>query len=93
MDRDLKRCFNAEELEKVVEVALKCTQSSPSLRPKMSEVLRILEDIAGQSGHLEESQGVGNQCEATTFSFSRNFTDVHEESSFIIEAMELSGPR
>ncbi|KAL3520055.1 hypothetical protein ACH5RR_018204 [Cinchona calisaya] len=93
VDRDLKRCFNTEELEKVVEVALQCTQSNPSLRPKMSEVVRILEAIAGQSGHPEESQGGSNQCEGRTFSFSRNLIDVHEENSFVIEAMELSGPR
>ncbi|XP_028112624.1 probable LRR receptor-like serine/threonine-protein kinase At5g45780 [Camellia sinensis] len=41
VDRDLKGCVSAEELEKAVEVALHCTQSNPNLRPKMSEV-RVL---------------------------------------------------
>ncbi|XP_027105563.1 probable LRR receptor-like serine/threonine-protein kinase At5g45780 isoform X2 [Coffea arabica] len=93
VDRDLRKCFNAEELEKVVEVSLQCTESSPSLRPKMSEVLRILETIAGQSAHVEETQDRENQCEGRSFSFTRSLIEVREESSFIIEAMELSGPR
>ncbi|CAK9152628.1 unnamed protein product [Ilex paraguariensis] len=93
VDRDLKGGFDAEELEKVTQVALLCTQSSPNLRPKMSEVLRVLEDIVGCPGHAEESRVGANTPEGRTLSFSRNFGDVHEESSFIIEAMELSGPR
>ncbi|KAA8515082.1 hypothetical protein F0562_018131 [Nyssa sinensis] len=88
VDRDLKGCFNAEEVEKAVEVALQCTQSHPNLRPKMSEVLKVLESMVG---HAEESQGGSNHCEGRSCSFSRS--DVHEESSFIIEAIELSGPR
>ncbi|XAR66585.1 Non-specific serine/threonine protein kinase [Bertholletia excelsa] len=93
VDRDLKGCFNAEELEKAVEVALRCTQPSPNLRPKMSEALKALESVCGQPGQVEESQGGNNTNEGRTFSFSRNFSDVPEESSFIIESIELSGPR
>ena len=92
-DRDLRGCFNAEELEKTVEVALQCTQSNPNNRPKMSEVLRILEGITEQMGHVDESQGGSNICQTTAFSFSRNFSDIHEESSFTFEPIELSGPR
>ncbi|XP_047262791.1 probable LRR receptor-like serine/threonine-protein kinase At5g45780 isoform X3 [Capsicum annuum] len=92
-DRDLRGCFNTEELEKTLEVALQCTQSNPNNRPKMSEVLRILEGITEQMGHVDESQGVSNVCETRAFSFSRNFSDIHEESSFTFEPIELSGPR
>ncbi|XP_024467244.1 probable LRR receptor-like serine/threonine-protein kinase At5g45780 isoform X4 [Populus trichocarpa] len=92
VDRDLKGCFDALELEKAVELALKCTQSHPNLRPKMSEVLKVLEGLVGQSA-MEESQGAPNIGEVRACSFSRHDRDVHEESSFIIEAMELSGPR
>ncbi|KAL6991248.1 hypothetical protein U1Q18_009366 [Sarracenia purpurea var. burkii] len=92
VDRDLMGCFNAEELEKAVEVALRCTQSNPNVRPKMSEVLKVLESISGQ--HMEESsQGGNNIGEGKTYSSSRNYSDVHEESSFIMESIELSGPR
>ncbi|GLU13827.1 hypothetical protein SLE2022_304370 [Rubroshorea leprosula] len=91
VDRDLKGCFDALELKKTVELVLQCTQSHPNLRPRMSEVLKVLEGLV-QSG-MEESQGGSNLIEMRVSSFSRNYSDVHEESSFIIEAMELSGPR
>lgn len=87
VDRDLDGCFSATELEKAVELALLCTQALPNLRPKMSEVMKVLEGIVGQLGPMEEP-GDRRSC-----SFSRNCSDAHEESSFIIENMELSGPR
>ncbi|KAG9137827.1 hypothetical protein Leryth_022287 [Lithospermum erythrorhizon] len=94
VDKDLKGCFNAEELTEAVEVALKCTQSNPILRPKMSEVLKVLVGISEQTIPAEESQGgAGNNCEERSFSFCRNPSDIHEESSFVVEAIELSGPR
>lgn len=91
IDRDLKGCFDPMEVEKTVELALQCTQSHPNLRPKMSEVLKILEVLVEPV--TEESQGGTNFCEARDCSFSRNNSDLHDESSFIIEAIELSGPR
>ncbi|KAI4371781.1 hypothetical protein MLD38_010090 [Melastoma candidum] len=90
VDASLEGSFDDTELEKAVELALHCTQPYPSLRPKMSEVLKVLEGL-GQSGSdhgIEPSRA---------FSFSREYPSgdilVHEESSFIVEAMELSGPR
>lgn len=93
VDRDLKGCFDAMELEKAVDLALQCTQSHPQLRPKMSEILKILEGLVGQSSQMEESPGGASLYEDRTHSFSRNYSDIHEESSFVVEAMELSGPR
>lgn len=94
-DRDLKGCFDPTEVVKSVELALQCTQSNPNLRPKMSQVLKVLESLVGQPGQVDESQiGIGtNLSETRACSFSRNYNDAHEESSFIIEAIELSGPR
>ncbi|WCJ27229.1 Leucine-rich repeat protein kinase family protein [Euphorbia peplus] len=92
VDRDLRGCYDGVELETAVELALQCTQSHPNLRPKMSEVLKVLQGLAGQSG-TEDPQFVSNTYDARTCSFSRNYSDIHEEHSFIIEAMELSGPR
>ncbi|PRQ29207.1 putative protein kinase RLK-Pelle-LRR-II family [Rosa chinensis] len=93
VDRDLKGCFDATELETCAELALQCTQSSPNLRPKMSDVLKILEGLVGQSVQTEDPQGGTNPSEARTYSFSRDYSDVRQDSSFIIEAIELSGPR
>ncbi|KAL0321306.1 UNVERIFIED_CONTAM: putative LRR receptor-like serine/threonine-protein kinase [Sesamum radiatum] len=93
VDKNLKGNFNWDELEKAVELALKCTQSNPDLRPKMSEVLKILEGINGHTEH-PEPQGSGvDLCQGQTFSFTWNFSDAREESSVVIEAIELSGPR
>ncbi|XP_030548439.1 probable LRR receptor-like serine/threonine-protein kinase At5g45780 [Rhodamnia argentea] len=93
VDRDLRGCFDVLELEKAAELALQCTQSNPNLRPKMSDVLKVLEGL-GQVESTDDSQGGNNHLgENRECSFSRNYSDIHEESSFIIEAMELSGPR
>ncbi|KAB5560710.1 hypothetical protein DKX38_005667 [Salix brachista] len=92
VDRDLKGCFDESELEKAVDLALQCTQSHPNLRPKMSAVLKVLEGLAGQPA-IEEPQGVSSIGEARACNCPGHCSDVREESSFIIEAMELSGPR
>ncbi|KAJ6707190.1 SOMATIC EMBRYOGENESIS RECEPTOR KINASE 1 [Salix viminalis] len=92
VDRDLKGCFDESELEKAVDLALQCTQSHPNLRPKMSAVLKVLEGLAGQPA-MEEPQGVSSIGEARPCNCPGHCSDVREESSFIIEAMELSGPR
>ncbi|KZV19191.1 hypothetical protein F511_38423 [Dorcoceras hygrometricum] len=90
VDKNLRGCFNADELEKVVGLTLQCTQSNPDLRPNMSKILKIL-----ASGEREpsESPGVVDPCQGTSFSFPGNFSQAHEESSFVSEAIELSGPR
>ncbi|XP_010246459.1 PREDICTED: probable LRR receptor-like serine/threonine-protein kinase At5g45780 isoform X2 [Nelumbo nucifera] len=92
VDRDLNGCFDAAELEKAVEVALQCTQSHPNLRPKMSEVLKTLEAVIRPSVHTEELE-VEMPSGGRAYGFSKNYGDALEESSFIIEAIELSGPR
>lgn len=92
IDKNLKECFDSDDLEKAVELALQCTQSHPDLRPKMSQVLKILEGINGQS-EQPEAQGGVDLYQGRTFSFSLNFNETCDESSFVIEAIELSGPR
>ncbi|CAH2046268.1 unnamed protein product [Thlaspi arvense] len=89
VDRDLKGQFDDLVLEEVVELALLCTQPRPNLRPRMSEVLKVLEGLVEQSGYEHTQSGY----EARGPSVSRNYSNGHEENSFIIEAIELSGPR
>lgn len=43
VDGDLEGNYVDEEVEQLIQVALLCTQSSPTERPKMSEVVRMLE--------------------------------------------------
>lgn len=89
VDKDLKGNFDRIELEEIVQVALLCTQFNPSHRPKMSEVLRMLEGD-GLAEKWEASQGV----ETPKFrSCEKRYSDFIEESSLVVEAMELSGPR
>ncbi|EOA12494.1 hypothetical protein CARUB_v10026097mg [Capsella rubella] len=84
VDRDLKGEFDDLVLEEVVELALLCTQPHPTLRPRMSQVLKVLEGLVEQCEGGYEARGP---------SVSRNYSNGHDDHSFIIEAIELSGPR
>ncbi|CAN6237669.1 unnamed protein product [Urochloa humidicola] len=92
VDRDLKDSFDVAELECSVDVIIQCTQTNPILRPKMSEVLHALEanvTLAESSVELSrEPLPYGGP-----YSFSVRQEDPHDSSSFIIEPIELSGPR
>ncbi|OAY57006.1 protein NSP-INTERACTING KINASE 1 isoform X1 [Manihot esculenta] len=93
VDKDLKGNYDRIELEEMVQVALLCTQFLPSQRPKMSEVVRMLEGD-GLAERWEASQ----RAEATKskpheFSSSDRYSDLTDDSSLLVQAMELSGPR
>uniref|UniRef100_A0A0E0NC79 non-specific serine/threonine protein kinase n=3 Tax=Oryza TaxID=4527 RepID=A0A0E0NC79_ORYRU len=92
VDRDLKDSFDFAELECSVDVILQCTQTNPILRPKMSEVLNALEaNVTLPENGIDLNREVppyGGSC-----SFSVRHEDPHDSSSFIIEPIELSGPR
>ena len=93
VDLDLKGAYDGEELQKVVKLILSCTQANPSPRPKMSEALKILEGIVGQPVHGEESQVGASLSEERAYSgFSTKYSEWHNYS-FVVEDMELSGPR
>ncbi|XP_008797566.1 protein NSP-INTERACTING KINASE 1-like [Phoenix dactylifera] len=93
VDKDLKNDYDRIELEETVQVALLCTQYLPSHRPKMSEVVRMLEGD-GLAERWEASQ----RAEAPKFkmpevSSSERYSDLTDDSSLLVQAMELSGPR
>ncbi|KAL8137790.1 hypothetical protein V2J09_003791 [Rumex salicifolius] len=95
IDRDLRNNFDRIELEEMVQVALLCTHFSPSHRPRMSEVLRMLEGD-GLAERWEASQGTetprqtpNQACEYPP----QRYSDYIDDSSLVVEAMELSGPR
>lgn len=93
VDKDLKGNFDRLELEEMVQVALLCTQFNPSHRPKMSEILRMLEGD-GLAEKWEASQNVETPRYLRSFENPpQRYSDFIEESSLVVEAMELSGPR
>ncbi|KAB5538286.1 hypothetical protein DKX38_015819 [Salix brachista] len=93
VDKDLKNNYDPIELDETVRVALLCTQYLPGQRPKMSEVVRMLEGDG-----LAEKWEASQRAEATRtrtieFSSSERYSDLTDDSSLIVQAMELSGPR
>ncbi|GAB2280137.1 Protein NSP-INTERACTING KINASE 2 [Dionaea muscipula] len=93
VDKDLKNSYDRIELEEMIQVALLCTQYLPSNRPKMSEVVRMLEGD-GLAEKWEASQRAeSTRCRANEFSSSERYSDLTDDSSLLVQAMELSGPR
>lgn len=92
VDKDLKGNFDGVELEEMVQVALICTQFNPSQRPKMSEVLKMLEGD-GLAEKWEASQKSDTPRYRSFENPPLKYSDFIEESALVIEAMELSGPR
>ncbi|CAL5419054.1 unnamed protein product [Camellia sinensis] len=91
--KDLKNNYDRIELKEMVQVALLCTQYLPSRRPKMSEVVRTLEGD-GLAEKWEASQRANTtRCRANEFSSSERYSDLTDDSSLLVQAMELSGPR
>ncbi|KAL2335341.1 hypothetical protein Fmac_016554 [Flemingia macrophylla] len=93
VDKDLKNNYDRIELEEIVQVALLCTQYLPAHRPKMSEVVRMLEGD-GLAEKWEASQSTDTtKCKAHELSSSDRYSDLTDDSSLLVQAMELSGPR
>ncbi|KAI7998777.1 Protein NSP-INTERACTING KINASE 1 [Camellia lanceoleosa] len=93
VDKDLKNNYDRIELEEMVQVALLCTQYLPSNRPKISEVVRMLEGD-GLAEKWEASQRADTtRCRANEFSSLERYSDLTDYSSLLVQVMELSGPR
>lgn len=93
VDKDLENNYDRIELEEMVQVALLCTQYLPGHRPKMSEVVRMLEGD-GLAERWEASQRAdATKCRPHEFSSSERYSDLTDDSSLLVQAMELSGPR
>jgi hypothetical protein len=91
VDRDLKDSFNPAELECAISVVLLCTKSNPSLRPMMSEVVKTLETVIKlPEPHADE---LDRHDMNLTRSWSSRRHDANDSSSFIMEPIQLSGPR
>ncbi|XVF60973.1 hypothetical protein PTKIN_Ptkin08bG0090800 [Pterospermum kingtungense] len=90
VDRHLK-IYDPKEVETIVRVALLCTQSSPEDRPKMAQVVKMLEGVglAERWAEWEELEQVMNQ---EFLLFSHQFT-WGEDSTLDQEAIQLSRAR
>ncbi|PWA65348.1 NSP-interacting kinase 1 [Artemisia annua] len=93
VDKDLQN-YDRIELEEIVKVALLCTQYLPGHRPKMSEVVRMLEGD-GLAERWEASRGVESSSKFRTseLSSSERYSDLTDDYSLLGQAIELSGPR
>jgi hypothetical protein len=93
VDKDLGSNYDRVELEEMVQVALLCTQYYPCHRPRMSEVIRMLEGD-GLAEKWEASQNVDTPKSVSSEILPPKYMDFAvDESSLGLEAMELSGPR
>ncbi|CAA7401771.1 unnamed protein product [Spirodela intermedia] len=90
VDPDLQNYVEAE-VEQLIQVALLCTQSSPMERPKMSEVVRMLEGD-GLAERWEEWQKVEVVRQEVDLAPNRN-SEWIVDSTDNLHAVELSGPR
>ncbi|XP_057247403.1 protein NSP-INTERACTING KINASE 2-like [Beta vulgaris subsp. vulgaris] len=79
VDKDLKNNYDSIELEEIVQVALLCTQFLPNQRPRMSEVVRMLEGD-GLAEKWEASQRADStRSRVTEFSSSERYSDLTDE--------------
>uniref|UniRef100_A0A5B7AKS7 non-specific serine/threonine protein kinase n=1 Tax=Davidia involucrata TaxID=16924 RepID=A0A5B7AKS7_DAVIN len=93
VDKDLKNNYDRIEVGEMVQVALLCTQYLPGHRPKMSEVVRMLEGD-GLAERWEASQKVeAVKYKPHELSSSERYSDLTNDSSLLVHAIELSGPR
>ncbi|XP_028753157.1 BRASSINOSTEROID INSENSITIVE 1-associated receptor kinase 1 isoform X2 [Neltuma alba] len=91
VDADLRGNYIEEEVEQLIQVALLCTQGTPLERPRMSEVVRML-----------EGDGLAEKWEQWQKEemFRQDFNYVHHpNANWIVDSTshippdELSGPR
>ncbi|XXG61315.1 hypothetical protein AAC387_Pa04g3007 [Persea americana] len=91
VDPDLQSNYVDAEVEQLIQVALLCTQGSSMDRPKMSDVVRMLEGD-GLAERWEEWQKVEVVCQELELLPSRN-SEWIIDSTDNLNAVELSGPR
>ncbi|KAL5753734.1 hypothetical protein ACOSP7_021954 [Xanthoceras sorbifolium] len=91
VDPDLQNNYVEAEVEQLIQVALLCTQSSPMERPKMSEVVRMLEGdgLAERWDEWQKLEVERHDLELAPTQHSEWI--VHSTEN--LHAVELSGPR
>ncbi|GER55507.1 BRI1-associated receptor kinase [Striga asiatica] len=92
VDADLKGNYIDEEVEQLIQVALLCTQGNPTERPKMSEVVRMLEGD-GLAERWDEWQREEVFRQEFNSPHQPNTDWIIADSTYNIRPDELSGPR
>jgi len=92
VDPDLKQNYDQREVEELIQVALLCTQGSPMDRPKMGEVVRMLEGD-GLAERWEEWQKVELVRNQDMDLIPHRTSEWIVDSTDNLHAVELSGPR
>ncbi|XP_027106325.2 BRASSINOSTEROID INSENSITIVE 1-associated receptor kinase 1 [Coffea arabica] len=92
VDADLQGNYVEDEVEQLIQVALLCTQSSPTERPKMSEVVRMLEGD-GLAERWEEWQKEEMFRQDFNHTHHPNTDWIIADSTSNLRPDELSGPR
>ena len=89
--------YDSAELEEIVQIALLCIMYRPCHRPKMSEIVKMLE--GGDGGVAEKWESVKNiedpnpDWSPEFVSIGINYDDENQRNSIELQAIELSGPR
>ncbi|GMP39086.1 hypothetical protein CsSME_00010061 [Camellia sinensis var. sinensis] len=93
VDADMQGNYAEDEVEQLIQVALLCTLSSPMERPKMSEVVKMLEGN-GLAERWEEWQKeeMFQQEFVNIYHQNNNFNNL-SDSTPNLPPEELSGPR
>ncbi|OEL26548.1 Protein NSP-INTERACTING KINASE 3 [Dichanthelium oligosanthes] len=92
-DKKLRNNYDSAELEEMVQIALLCTRYNPKHRPRMFEVVTMLE---GGDGVAEKWEAMKNVEDPDPDEFVyRAINSYYEDqsNSIELEAIELSGPR
>lgn len=92
VDKDLQSNYDETEVEELIQVALLCTQSTPVYRPKMSEVVKMLEGngLAERWGQWQTAEVIPRK--ELQFGPPQNFEKI-VYSVDNLSNMHLSGPR
>ena len=91
VDDDLNDNYIDVEVESLLQIALLCTQRDPTERPKMSEVVTMLEGNGGLTERWEKWLKVA--VDQDVEHGSRRTSDWIVESAYKLSSVELSGPR
>ncbi|KAK3446602.1 BRASSINOSTEROID INSENSITIVE 1-associated receptor kinase 1 [Eucalyptus grandis] len=90
VDSDLKGEYDEEEIEKLIQLALLCTQLAPGERPSMVQVLQLLEGHSIEEKWKEYQLKYRSQ-EPSLHNIHRDW--IIPDSTSHLRADELSGPR